>query len=190
MMLRAGAALTALGSLLILGCAVTEPTPEVAKAPEHVPVVEAAVLIRESTMDGRRGKTFGLVSFMDSPYGLIITPRLHNMDPGPHAVHVHENASCAADEMGMPAGAAGGHYDPDGSGQHTGPYGEGHLGDLPNIIVEPNGMSSLPVLAPRLTVADLEGRSLMIHAGADRYDEYGEHMHGKGGMRMYCGVIR
>jgi Cu/Zn superoxide dismutase len=29
----------------------------------------------------------------------------------------------------------------------------------------------------------------MIHAGADRYDQHAAHAHGKGGMRMYCGVI-
>ncbi|NNE62329.1 MAG: superoxide dismutase, partial [Woeseia sp.] len=75
-------------------------------------------------------------------------------------------------------------------GEHAGPYGDGHLGDLPNLLVEPSGVSYVPVLAPRVTVADVKGRSLMIHAGADRYDEYGEHMHGKGGMRMYCGIIR
>ena len=154
------------------------------------PVPEAAVVISESTMDGRRGKTFGLVSFEDGPHGLVISPRLHGLTPGPHAAHIHENASCAPDEMGMPAGAAGGHYDPLGSGAHEGPYGEGHLGDLPNLIVEPNGMASLPVVAPRVTLADLKGRSLMIHAGADRYDKYAEHEHGKGGMRMYCGIIR
>lgn len=185
-----GAVLIALGSLAVYGCAGQPAQPEVADKAKFVPVVEAAVVISESTMDGRRGKTFGMVSFEDSPYGLVITPKLNGMDPGPHAAHVHENPSCAPDEMGMPAGAAGDHYDPDESGLHSGPYGEGHLGDLPNLIVEPNGRSFVPVLAPRVTVADLKGRSLMIHSGADRYDEYGKHMHGKGGMRMYCGIIR
>lgn len=189
-MRRANAALLVLGSLVSYGCASPEPAAVVPEPQSFMPVVEAAVVVRETTMDGRRGKTFGLVSFEDSPYGLVITPRLHGMDPGSHAAHVHENASCAMDEAGVPAGAAGDHYDPNGSGLHTGPYGDGHLGDLPNLNVESNGMSFVPVLAPRVTVADLEGRTLMIHSGADRYNEYGEHIHGKGGMRMYCGVIK
>ncbi|MGB5245982.1 MAG: superoxide dismutase family protein [Woeseia sp.] len=189
-MRKVNTVLIVLGSLLGYGCASPEPAASVPEAQTFRPVVEAAVVVRETTMDGRRGKTFGMVSFEDGPYGLVVTPRLHDMDPGSHAVHVHENPSCAMDEAGMPAGAAGDHYDPGGSGLHRGPYGDGHLGDLPNLNVEPTGMAFVPVLAPRVTVADLKGRSLMIHAGADRYEEYGEHMHGKGGMRMYCGVIK
>lgn len=154
------------------------------------PVIEAAVVVSESMPAGQRGKTYGIVSFEDSPYGLVIQPKLHGLDPGPHAAHVHENPDCSADENGMLAGAAGDHYDPGATGVHAGPYADGHLGDLPNLIVEPNGMARLAVLAPRVTVADLRGRSLMIHSGADRYDQYGEHMHGKGGPRMYCGVIK
>lgn len=178
-----GVAIIALSTLTGLGCASSKPT-----LPS--PVIEAAVVVRESAPDVRRSPTFGMVSFEDGPHGLIIKPKLHGLDPGPHAAHIHEHPNCGPDDMGMLAGAAGGHYDPNGTGVHAGPYGEGHLGDLPNLIVEPNGMASLPVVAPRITVADLKGRSLMIHAGPDRYDEYGEHVHGKGGPRMYCGVIR
>ncbi len=154
------------------------------------PVVEAAAVVAETAAAGKRGQTYGIVEFEDGPHGLIVKPRLHGLQPGPHAAHIHENPDCGPDAMGMPAGAAGDHYDPTSTGTHAGPYGEGHLGDLPNLIVEPTGMATLPVVAPRVTVADLKGRSLMIHAGADRYDSYAKHQHGKGGMRMYCGVIR
>ncbi len=173
----------ALAAVLLSGCA--------ARGGSKIePVVEAAAVVAETTADGKRGRTYGIVEFEDGPYGLVIKPRLHNLDPGPHAAHIHENPDCGPDEMGMPAGAAGDHYDPAGTGKHAGPYGEGHLGDLPNLIAEPTGMATLPVVAPRVSVEDLRGRSLMIHAGADRYDSYAKHQHGKGGMRMFCGVIR
>ncbi|MBT8083828.1 MAG: superoxide dismutase family protein [Woeseia sp.] len=189
-MRRTPLALAALFYLNASGCAAPEPASPEPESQVYAPVVQAVAVVRETSMDGGRGKSFGAVSFSDGPYGLIITPRLRRLDPGSHAVHVHENPSCAPNDMGMPAGAAGDHYDPEGTGEHAGPYGDGHLGDLPNLLVEPSGVSYVPVLAPRVTVADVKGRSLMIHAGADRYDEYGEHMHGKGGMRMYCGIIR
>lgn len=180
-----------MSAVVLQGCAGTRPAAgDGADAPLMTPVVEAAAVVSETTMDGSRGKSFGIVSFEDGPFGLVIKPKLRSMNPGPHALHVHENPSCAPDESGMPAGSAGGHYDPAGTGAHRGPYGEGHLGDLPNLMAEPNGMVTLPVLAPRLKVADLKGRSVMVHAGADRYDKYAEHEHGKGGMRMFCGVIR
>ena len=189
-MRTAGLVLVAYLSLVAGGCATAPPPSTAPEEPEYKPIVQAIVVVRETMMDGRGGKTHGAISFVDGPYGLIITPRLRGLDPGSHAIHVHENATCKPNEAGMPAGAAGDHYDPHDSGEHTGPYGEGHLGDLPNISVEPDGISFVPVLAPRVTVADVKGRSLMIHAGTDRYFEYGEHMHGKGGMRMYCGIIR
>lgn len=182
-MQRAGIFLLAVSAAFLAACAA-------GGGAKVKPAVQAAVVIAESTPDGLRGRTYGMVSFEDGPHGLVIIPQLHGLDPGPHAAHVHENPSCAADAMGMPAGAAGDHFDPHGTGKHAGPYGDGHLGDLPNLIVEANGMATLPVIAPRVTVADLRGRSLMIHAGADRYDEYAKHEHGKGGMRMFCGVIR
>ena len=60
----------------------------------------------------------------------------------------------------MAALAAGGHYDPDKTDRHAGPYGNGHLGDLPFLYVDKEGKASLPVLAPRLKVADLQGGGL------------------------------
>ena len=148
--------------------------------------------IHAALKDGVGGKV-GRIAFEDSQHGLIITPDLVGLSGGPHGVHVHERADCGSKKMGdviVPAGAAGSHYDPKNTGFHSGPYGDGHLGDLPNIIVEHDGTASIPVLAPRLKVADLKNRSLIIHGGADRYTGHARRHHGKGGMRMYCGVIK
>ena len=85
--------------------------------------------------------------------------------------------------------AAGGHLDPSNTGKHEGPYGKGHLGDLPVLYVGADGKAMLPVLAPRLKVADLKGRSLMIHAGGDNYSDQPDKL-GGGGARIACGVIK
>jgi Cu/Zn superoxide dismutase len=111
---------------------------------------------------------------------------------GPQAAHVHENPDCSPAKRNgelVPAGAAGGHFDPQKTGRHEGPCGPGHLGDLPNLTIEGNGTATIPVLAPRLKLAYIRGRALMIHAGADRYHGHVAQAHGKGGMRMYCGII-
>ncbi|WP_337133567.1 superoxide dismutase family protein, partial [Staphylococcus aureus] len=83
---------------------------------------------------------------------------------------------------------AGGHYDPDGAGRHEGPYGEGHRGDLPVLTVGEDGAASLPVLAPRLDLDEMAGRSLMIHAGGDNYADEPAPL-GGGGARLACGVV-
>ncbi|MFC4352007.1 superoxide dismutase family protein [Fodinicurvata halophila] len=146
--------------------------------------------VHRISTEGREASV-GEVTFTDTKHGLLVDPDLENLQPaGPHAAHVHEQGDCGPGEGGDMAGAAaGGHYDPQGTGRHEGPYGEGHLGDLPNLIVEKDGAASIPVLAPRLQVSDIRGRSLMIHAKPDRYTSHGMHTHGKGGLRMYCGVI-
>jgi Cu-Zn family superoxide dismutase len=128
-------------------------------------------------------ETVGTVSFRDSQYGLIIQPNLRGLPPGPHGTHVHENPSCAAGSDGAPGMGAGSHYDPRTTGKHEGPYGDGQIGDLPNLIVEADGTATLPILAPRLKTSDLAGRSIMVHAGKDNYGD------SPGGGRAFCGVI-
>jgi Cu-Zn family superoxide dismutase len=138
------------------------------------------------------GKDIGTVAASDSKYGLILTPQLNDLPPGLHGFHVHDKPDCShamKDGKAVPALAAGGHYDPAGTGKHEGPYGNGHLGDLPALHVAADGKATLPVLAPRLKVADIKGRSLMIHAGGDNYSDAPAPL-GGGGARVACGVVK
>ena len=133
----------------------------------------------------------GAVVVTESKYGLVFTPTLEGLSPGLHGFHVHENPNCGAGEKdGVPAAAmgAGGHYDPESSKKHGTPWGDGHLGDLPPIYVDALGQAQHAVLAPRLKMRDLIGRSLMLHAGADNYADLPQVL-GGGGARVACGVI-
>lgn len=137
------------------------------------------------------GKTIGTIEARDSAYGLIITPDLSGLTPGIHGFHVHQHPDCGTamkDGKPVPGLAAGGHYDPGHAGHHSGPYADGHLGDLPALTVDAEGRATLPILAPRLKVADIKGRSLMIHAGGDNYSD--TPALGGGGARMACGVVK
>ncbi len=138
------------------------------------------------------GKEIGTVTASDSKYGLILTPQLSDLAAGLHGFHVHAKPDCSQAMMeGKPVAglAAGGHYDPTHTGKHEGPYGNGHLGDLPALYVTADGKATLPVLAPRLRVADIKERSLMIHAGGDNYSDI-PAMLGGGGARVACGVVK
>ncbi len=113
------------------------------------------------------GKAIGEIHAKDTPYGLLLTPKLIGLTPGIHGFHVHENPSC--DDNGM---AAGGHLDPNKTDKHLGPYDKnGHLGDLPPLYADNKGNVSLPVLAPRLKLATLSGHAIMIHEGGDNYSD-------------------
>jgi len=136
-------------------------------------------------------KPAGTVTIDETKYGLVFTPQLEGLPPGVHGFHVHENGACGPGQKdGKPAAAlaAGGHYDPAKTGKHSTPWGDGHLGDLPELYVDADGKASYPVLAPRLKLSDVHGRSLMVHAGGDNHSDHPAPL-GGGGARVACGVI-
>lgn len=137
-------------------------------------------------------QAIGVITVTQTPYGLMFTPHLKNLPAGVHGFHVHENGSCQAgvkDGIKVAALAAAGHFDPGNTVKHLGPYGEGHLGDLPALYVTAGGIANYPVVAPRLkNISQIKGRALMIHAGHDNHSDMPKPL-GGGGERVACGVI-
>lgn len=151
---------------------------------------ETTVLLREITPEGR-GAAIGQVLLRDTTGGLRLITRLHSLPPGAHGLHVHELPDCGPaqkDGITVAGLAAGGHFDPDGTGVHAGPLGEGHLGDLPRITAAQDGRSEQTLLAPRLRLEAIHGRALIVHAGGDNYRDEPEPL-GGGGARIACGLI-
>lgn len=157
------------------------------------PAFAASATVTMHAIDAKGvGKSVGTIRVEDSADGLALTTDLKDMPPGAHGFHVHENPSCMPKEKDgkMTAGlAAGGHYDPNKTGKHEGPQGAGHAGDLPVLTVAADGSAKLHLVAPRLKLADLGGRSLMIHAGGDNYSDQPQPL-GGGGARIACGVMK
>jgi Cu-Zn family superoxide dismutase len=139
------------------------------------------------------GAPLGTVTFVDSAQGLMITPKLSGLPPGEHGFHIHEKGDCGSGmNQGKPAAgfAAGGHYDPAPTKKHLGPLSTaGHRGDLPVLVVDSRGDATQAVTAPHLTVEQIRGRSIMIHAGGDNYSDTPAPL-GGGGARIACGVIK
>lgn len=138
------------------------------------------------------GKGIGTIAISEGPKGLVFTPLLTGLTPGLHGFHVHQNPDCSAgmkEGKQVPGLAAGGHYDPAMTGKHEGHEGKGHLGDLPALTVGADGKAVTAVIALRLKMADVKGRSLMIHAGGDNYSDQPAPL-GGGGARVACGVIK
>jgi superoxide dismutase, Cu-Zn family len=151
---------------------------------------ELVVEMHRLTAQGT-GESLGTVVAESSPYGVIFTPDLQDLPKGARGFHVHEHGSCESGEENgetKPGFAAGGHFDPLRTDTHAGPYDdEGHLGDLPVLIVEEDGTATIPVAAPRLRLFDLYGRALIIHEGGDTYSD--EPHLGGGGDRIACGIF-
>jgi superoxide dismutase, Cu-Zn family len=165
----------------LLGLAVTPALAEEATAEMHAVSAEGI------------GESMGTVQLSDGADGLTLTVDIGGLTPGEHGFHLHENGSCepAANDEGQMTAAqsAGGHYDPDDTGTHAGPEGDGHKGDLPVLEVGSDGMATAELSAPRLSVADARGKALMIHAGGDNYSDQPKPLGGGGG-RVACGIVQ
>jgi len=129
----------------------------------------------------------GEAVFMETPEGLEIEVRVANVPAGKHGFHIHEKGDCS--DRGN---AAGGHYNPDGvmHGLITkGGFELAHTGDFGNIEVDEEGMGTLKLFVPRLTLTgekyNVEGKAVILH---EKEDDFGQPT-GNAGGRIGCGVI-
>jgi superoxide dismutase, Cu-Zn family len=152
-------------------------------------------LAQQMTVDMNRisasgvGEKIGTVTVSEGKGGVSFKVSVKGLPAAQRGFHVHEKGDCgpAMKDGKMEAGiAAGEHYDPEGHKSHKGPKGKGHKGDLPLLKGNAAGVEQT-VMAPRLKLADVKGRSLVIHEGGDNYTDQPENGGGKG--RVACGVI-
>lgn len=89
-----------------------------------------------------------------------------------HGFHIHANDvpangdGCVADPTTAPATwfvSADGHYNPTGAGHSH------HVGDMPVVYVSADGSVETRFRIDRISPADLNGRVVVLHAGADNY---------------------
>lgn len=150
------------------------------------------VPIYQATRSGT-GAQLGTITVSDTKGGASFKLNLHDLPPGAHGFQVHDNANCGPTLLGnlrIPAGAAGYPWDPDDTDRHAGPYGNGHLGDLPVMQVQADGTATQTLVAPRIKdVEDLRGHALVIHVGGDNYKDSPQPEGGMGG-RLACGMIQ
>jgi Cu-Zn family superoxide dismutase len=135
------------------------------------------------------GDKIGTVTITEGKQGTTFKVAVSGIPSGKHGFHVHEKGDCGTAMKNGKAeagGAAGSHYDPDGKKTHKGPQGAGHKGDLPVLTANAKGIDQ-SVTAPKLKLADVQGRALVIHEGGDNYSDKPEN--GGGNARIACGVI-
>ena len=147
------------------------------------PVSPKNVAVTVDLSETASGASIGSIRVEQTADGTRFTPNLTGLTPGDHGFHVRVNPDCGTAGQG-----AGGHYDPQNTGRHEGPHGNGHLGDLPTLLVDSSGAANTPVVARRVGIGDVEGRALMIHAGGDNYSDTPAPL-GGGGARVACGVV-
>ncbi|QKY69774.1 superoxide dismutase family protein [Lentibacillus sp. CBA3610] len=144
---------------------------------------------RTVDMYNSSGDMIGTVQLTEGDGGVDFKVELEGLDPGYHGIHVHEYPKCDQPDFTT----AGSHFNPDGN-EHGLMHPEGsHLGDLPNIEADPDGLVEAELMLPEATLMDGkkslldgEGTSLVIHEGQD---DGVSQPGGESGARIVCGII-
>ncbi len=149
----------------------------------------ASVQTAKAELRNAQGETVGNATLSEGHAGVRIALQLAKLPPGTHGFHIHAVGKCDPPAFTT----AGGHFNPDAR-KHGGKSAEGpHAGDLPNLVIGPDGSFKGEVLAPRVTLTagthsllTANGTALVVHADPD--DESTDPTGNSGG-RIACGVI-
>lgn len=132
----------------------------------------------------------GNVYFLKTHEGVEVTADIYNLPPfsrgdslaiSPFGFHLHEGESCAEGTVKNPFPKTGGHYNPNDQ-----PHGN-HDGDFPVLFPTLTGRALMSFLTDRFTIADVLGKTVVIHQSPD---DYRTQPSGNSGVKIACGVIQ
>ncbi|WP_280251350.1 superoxide dismutase[Cu-Zn] [Nocardia abscessus] len=151
------------------------------------------------------GASVGTANFTEDGSHLQVTVEAHGLRPGFHGLHVHQVGKCEANSVaptGGPAGdflSAGGHLQVGSANAHPA------SGDLTSLEVRSDGAAKLVTTTDKVTLDDVKGKALIIHADADNFGNIPNRYvradgvagpdestlaTGDAGGRVACGVIQ
>ena len=133
----------------------------------------------------------GNVVFKEEDGNVNMTAIISGLEPGEHAIHIHETSDCSSPD----GKSAGGHWNPT-SKQH-GKWGDAegyHKGDIGNFTADNNGNGTISFSTDQWCIGcgdatkDITGKGVIVHAGAD---DFTSQPSGAAGARVSCaGIIQ
>lgn len=131
----------------------------------------------------------GNAVFKEENGTVTMTAIVSGLEPGSHAIHLHEKADCSSDD----GTSAGGHWNP--TAQPHGKWGDAtgyHKGDIGNFVADENGNGTITFSTDEWCIGcdddnkNIIGKSVIVHAGAD---DYTSQPSGAAGARVSCAGI-
>jgi superoxide dismutase, Cu-Zn family len=147
-----------------------------------------------ATFVNAEGVEIGWAKLVQDGSGIVhVNVHVKGLTPGLHGIHIHSVGAC-----GPTFAAAGPHYNPLARLHGLVNPGGAHAGDLPNLIVNAEGVAHLDATTDRVTLTNgpttlfdttlnAVGSSFIIHANED--DQVTDATNGGSGARIACGVI-
>lgn len=122
----------------------------------------------------------GCIQFYQENGCVLIVAKISGLpkesETGFFGFHIHQGDNCTGTDFS-------------GTGSHYNPLDQAHpkhAGDLPSLL-ECQGNAYLSVRTNRFSVADIIGRTVVIHSGPD---DFHSQPAGNAGKKIACGVIR
>lgn len=132
-------------------------------------------------------KVSGDVKFIQqSDQQVVINAVIRGLQPNSeHGFHIHDKGDCADN-----GNAAAGHFNPLGNPHGKYDSTRHHMGDLPSLKADANGVATVNVQSPDISLlsgpGNVMGRAVIIHA---QPDDYTTQPTGNAGARIACAVI-
>ncbi|MFK2819948.1 superoxide dismutase family protein [Flavobacteriaceae sp. LMIT009] len=141
-------------------------------------------------MESKSGSNVGgHVIFEQEGDRVTMLAALNGLEPGVHAIHLHESSDCSAED----GTSTGGHWNP--TGQPHGEWGANkgyHKGDIGNFTASEDGRGTLTFSTDQWCIGcgdetkDILGKAVIVHQGAD---DFVSQPTGAAGGRVSCGGV-
>lgn len=130
----------------------------------------------------------GTATFVEKNGKVTFVANMTGLNPGVHAIHIHEKSDCSAAD----ASSAGGHWNPTFKKHGKWGVGEYHKGDIGNFTADANGNGTITLTTDEWCIGcgdntkDILGKGLIVHQGAD---DFVSQPAGNAGARVACSAI-
>lgn len=177
-------------SSLVLAC---QQAPK-KKATEEVKTSKANTFtsqkILEVQLNAKSGSTTnGQIRFEEKEGGVHMMAHINGLEPGEHAIHIHEKADCSSND----GKSSGGHWNP--TFQNHGAWGSTdgyHRGDIGNFTADESGHGMIEFQTDQWCLGcedetkNLIGKAIIVHQGED---DLKSQPSGAAGARVSCAGI-